>query len=62
MSPLAQSDRHDAPRLIGKSVPGEAAMVEDVVVGFEDGLAPLKWRGIVSEPVSNLMRNEPIGG
>lgn len=36
MRPLAQSDGHDAPRLIGEAVPCEAAMVEDVVVGFED--------------------------
>ena len=62
MRPCSEADRYDAPWLIGEAVPGEAAMVEDVVVGFEDGLAPLKWRGIVSEPVSNLMRNEPIGG
>ena len=30
MSPLAQSDGHDAPRLIREAVPCEAAMVEDV--------------------------------
>jgi len=34
---MAQSGGHDAPRLIGVSVPGEAAMIEDVVLGFEDG-------------------------
>jgi hypothetical protein len=38
MSPLAQSDGHDAPRLIRQTVPGKAAMVEDVVVGFEDSV------------------------
>ena len=38
MSPLAQSDGHDAPRLIREAVPCEAAMVEDVVVGFEDAV------------------------
>ena len=38
MGPLAQSDRHDAPRLIHQAVPGEAAMVEDVVVGFENAV------------------------
>jgi hypothetical protein len=38
MRPLAQSDGHDAPWLIGEAVPGEAAMVEDVVVGFEDAV------------------------
>lgn len=38
MRPLAQSDRHDAPRLIDEVVPGEAALVDDVVVGFEDAV------------------------
>ena len=38
MCPFPQSDRHDAPRLIGEAVPGEAALVEDVVVGFEDAV------------------------
>ena len=38
MSPLAQSDGHDAPRLIREAVPCEAAMVEDIVVGFEDAV------------------------
>lgn len=38
MSPLAQSDRHDAPWLIDEVVPCEAAVVDDVVVGFEDAV------------------------
>ena len=32
MSPTAQSDGHDAPRLIDEAVPGEAAVIEDVGV------------------------------
>ena len=36
MGPMAQADRHDAPGLIDEAVPGEAAMIDDVVVGFED--------------------------
>ncbi len=35
MRPRPQSELHDAPWLIGEAVPGEAAVVEDVVVGFE---------------------------
>ena len=35
MCPRPHSDGHDAPRLIGEAVPSEAAMIEDVVVGFE---------------------------
>ena len=38
MGPFPQFDGHDAPRLIGKSVPGEAALIEDIVVGFEDAV------------------------
>ena len=37
-APLEQSDGHEAPWLIGEAVRGEAAMVEDVVVGFEDAV------------------------
>ena len=38
MRPLAHADGHDAPRLIDEVVPGEAAMVDDVVAGFEDAV------------------------
>ena len=36
MGPLVHADGHDAPRLIDEVVPGEAAVVDDVVVGFEE--------------------------
>jgi hypothetical protein len=35
MRPISQTDGHDAPWLIHEFVPGIAAMVEDIVVGFE---------------------------
>jgi len=38
MSPFAEADGHDCPRLLDEAVPGEAAMVDDVVVGFEDAV------------------------
>lgn len=38
MCPLPQSERHDAPGLVGEAVPGVAAVVEDVVVGLEDAV------------------------
>jgi hypothetical protein len=38
MCPLPHSDGHDAPWLIDEVVPGEAAMVDDVVVGLEDAV------------------------
>ncbi len=36
MRPIAKPDGHDRPGLIDELVPGVAAVVEDVVVGFED--------------------------
>ena len=38
MSPLAQSDGHDAPWLIDELVPGRTAVVDEIVVGFEDAI------------------------
>jgi hypothetical protein len=36
--PLAQSDGHDPPGLIDELVPSLAAMVDEIVVGFEDAV------------------------
>jgi hypothetical protein len=36
LRPLAQSDGHDVPELVGELVPGFAAEVDEIVVGFED--------------------------
>ena len=38
MGPLAQSDGHDAPRLIDELVPCRTTMVDEIVVGFEDAV------------------------
>jgi len=38
MCPVAEAEGHDAPRLVDEAVPGEAAVIEDVVVGFEDAV------------------------
>ena len=38
MSPFTQPDGHDAPGLIDELVPSVAAVVDDVVVGFEDAV------------------------
>lgn len=38
MRPLPHTDGHDAPWLIDEIVPGEAAVVDDVIVGFEDAV------------------------
>ena len=33
MRPLPHSDGHDAPWLVDELVPGEAAVIDDVVIG-----------------------------
>ena len=38
MSPLAQCDGHDPPGLVDELVPGVAAVVDEIVVGFEDAV------------------------
>ncbi len=38
MCPLTGSDRHDFPGLVDETVPGVAAVVEDIVVGLEDSV------------------------
>ena len=35
---MAQSDGHDPPGLIGELVPSIAAMVDEIIVGFEDAI------------------------
>jgi len=38
MSPIAQTDGHDAPRLVAQAVRGVATQIDDLVVGFEDAV------------------------
>jgi hypothetical protein len=38
VSPIAQSDGHDAPRLVDKAVPSFAGGIEEVLVGLEDAI------------------------
>ena len=38
MSPVADAEEHDAPGLIDEPLPGVAAEVDDLVVGFEDAV------------------------
>ena len=38
MRPLAQSDGHDLPGSVDKGIPSVAAMIDDIVVGFEDSV------------------------
>jgi hypothetical protein len=52
MSPISQSGAHDAPRLIGKLVPGIAAMADDIVMASEDA---------AGEPVAAHERPDFLG-
>jgi hypothetical protein len=36
MRPLAQTNGHDPPWLIDKFVPGGAAVIDEIIVRFED--------------------------
>ena len=38
MSPFSGADGHDAPWLVNELVPGEAAVVDDIYVGFKDAV------------------------
>ena len=38
MRPLAQSDGHDSPGLIDELVPRQTAVVDEIVVRFEDAV------------------------
>ena len=38
MRPLTQSDGHDAPGLVDELVPSLAAVVYEIVIGFEDAV------------------------
>ena len=38
MRPLAQTDGHDLPGAVDKGIPGVTAVIDDIVVGFEDAV------------------------
>ena len=38
MCPFAQSNGHDAPGLIDELVPSLAAVIDEIIVGFEDAV------------------------
>ena len=38
MRPLAQSDGHDAPRAVDERIPSVAAVIDYIVIGFEDAV------------------------
>ena len=46
---IAASDGHDFPGLINESVPGVAAVVDDIVEGFEDPIGGAMSAGLIEQ-------------
>lgn len=57
MRPLAKSDGFDAGRLSDKLVPGIAAMVDDLGVGFEDAVG----EPVVSHELPDIFHRVEFG-
>jgi hypothetical protein len=68
--PLAQSDGHDLPGSVDEHVPGIAAVIDDIVVGFEDAvrepvvahILPDVFNGIEFRAFRRQRDNGDIGG
>ena len=58
MCPLAQSDGHDPPGLIDKLVPSLAAVVDEIVVGFEDAVR----EPVVAHELPDIFYRVELGG
>ena len=46
MRPLAQTNGHDPPRLIDEFIPCLAAVIDEIVVGFEDAVMTAKLNDV----------------
>ena len=55
--PIAQTDGHDAPGLVGKFVPRVAAMPEDGVVGLEHSVR----QPVVAHELPDVLKVVPPG-
>jgi hypothetical protein len=70
MCPLAQSDGHDFPRAIDQRIPGVAAVIDDIVVGFEDAvrepvvahILPDVFNGVEFRAFRRQGENGDVGG
>ena len=58
MCPLAQSEGHDAPRLIDELVPSLATVVDEIVVGFEDAVG----EPVVAHELPDVLDWVELGG
>ena len=58
MGPLAQSEGHDAPWLVDELVPSLAAVVDKIVVGFEDSVR----EPVVTHKLPDVFDRVELGG
>jgi hypothetical protein len=56
--PVAQSDGHDPPRLVDELVPSLTAMVDEIVVGFEDAVG----EPVVAHELPDVFYRVEFGG
>jgi hypothetical protein len=54
---LAQSDGHDAPRLIDQVVPSLATMIDEIVVRFEDAVG----KPVVAHELPDILHRIELG-
>ena len=57
MCPLAQSDGHDAPGLIDELVPCLAAVIDEIIVGFEDAVR----EPVVAHKLPDILNRVELG-
>src|SRR5579862_1009024 len=57
MCPIAQSDGHDAPRLVDELVPSIAAVIDDVALGAEDAIG----EPVVADELPNVLYRVQLG-
>src|SRR3974377_2330321 len=55
--PVATRDRHDFPGLVNQGVPGRAAVVDDVVEGFEDWV----WQPVLAHELPDVFLTVELG-
>ena len=58
MSPIAQTDGHDAPGLIAETVPSIATQIDDLIVGFEDAVG----EEVVAQELPDILDGVQFGG
>ena len=58
MRPLAQSDGHDAPGLVDELIPCLAAVIDEIIVRFEDAVGEL----VIAHELPDVLNRVEFGG